>query len=69
MSTPSNHTVEKRTIAGTPCTVTCFCLENTWHATVANADPGANIARARGATRDEAVGEAVRKATERLGGH
>lgn len=66
MQTPTDHNVETRDINGTPCTVTTFCIENTWHTTVANVDPGANIARAHGTTRDEAVSEALRKATERI---
>ena len=69
MPAPTKHTVEKKSIAGTPCTVTTFCMENTWHTTVANVDPGANIARAKGATREEALNEALRRATERLTKH
>jgi hypothetical protein len=35
---------------------------------VANVDPGANIARADGASRELAVNAAIEKATKRLGG-
>ena len=66
---PTNHTVEKQTINGMAVTITTYCLGDQWHCTVANVDPGANIARADGATRDEAVKAAVDKAGSRLKKH
>jgi hypothetical protein len=68
MPKPEHHTVEKQTIHGTPVTITTYCLDNQWHCTVANVDPGANIARADGASRELAVNAAIEKATKRLGG-
>jgi ribosomal protein S12 methylthiotransferase accessory factor YcaO len=41
-------------------------LEKTYYCTVDNVDPGAVIARAKGATREEAEAEAIAKAKERL---
>jgi hypothetical protein len=66
---PTHHTVEKQTINSSPVTVTTYCLDDQWHCTVANVDPGANIARADGASREEAVKTAIDKAGSRLKKH
>ena len=66
MPKPEHHTVEKQVIHGTPVTITTYCLGDQWHCTVANVDPGANIARADGASREDAVKTALEKAASRL---
>jgi hypothetical protein len=43
-----------------------YRLDKTYYCTVDNVDPGAVIARAKGATREEAEAEAIAKAKERL---
>ena len=43
-----------------------YRLEKAYYCTVDNVDPGAVIARAKGATREEAEAQAVAKAKERL---
>jgi hypothetical protein len=68
MPKPEHHTVEKQTIHGTPVTVTTHCLDKQWHCPVANVDPGANIARTDGESREQVVSTALDKATKRLGG-
>ena len=67
MPTPTNHSVENQTLHNTPVTITTYCLDDQWHCTVANVDPGANIARANGPSREEAVNSALVKASKRLG--
>ena len=66
---PTNHTIEKQTINGTPVTITTYCLDDQWHCTVANVDPGANIARADGSSREDALKTALEKAGSRLKNH
>jgi hypothetical protein len=65
---PEHHSIEKQTLHGTPVTITTYCLGDQWHCTIANADPGANIARADGPSREEAINSAMIKASKRLGG-
>lgn len=58
---------EQREIAGWQITVETYKLGDVYHCTIANVDPGARIARADGATRDEAEQRAIEKATRYLG--
>ena len=44
-----------------------YRLDGVYHCTIANADPGARIARADGATKEEAEQKAIEKATRYLG--
>jgi len=55
-------------ISGVKIGVTSYRIGNRYHCHVANADPGATIARADGDTREEALQRALTKATERLTG-
>lgn len=55
-----------RDISGAAVKITTYRIGNQYHCHVANADPGATIARAEAATRDEAVSAALAKAQERL---
>jgi hypothetical protein len=47
--------------------ITSYKIGEQYFCHVSNVDPDATIARAHGASLDEAVNEAVRKATVRLG--
>jgi hypothetical protein len=62
----TEHQSERRELNGTPVTVSSYRVGDQWHCTIANIDPGANIARGDGATRDQAVSQAIAKATRRL---
>ena len=57
----------KLEIAGWPVHITSYRIGDTFHCTVDNVSPGANIARTRGATREEAENKGIQFATERLG--
>jgi hypothetical protein len=54
-------------IAGWPCTIEIYRVGGVYHCTIANADPGARIARADGSTREEAESRALEKASRYLG--
>jgi hypothetical protein len=64
---PEEYTRERRELAGWLVTVETFKMEGVYHCTIANVDPGARIARADGATREEAEQKATEKATRYLG--
>jgi hypothetical protein len=49
-----------------PVKVTSYSIGDRYYCHVTNVDPDATIARAHGSSRDEAVNEAVRRATARL---
>ncbi len=66
MTEAQDYEVQDRQINGTPVKVTSYRLGEAFYCQVANADPGATICRAQGATRDQAVGAAVSKAAEQL---
>jgi hypothetical protein len=63
---PEDHSREPRELAGWPVIVESYRLDGVYHCTIANADPGARIARADGATKAEAEQKAVEKATRYL---
>ncbi len=63
---PEDHSREQRELAGWQVTVETYRLEGIYHCTIANVDPGARIARGDGATKKEAEGKAVEKATRYL---
>jgi hypothetical protein len=67
MDQVEGHRVERRTLEGTPVTVTSYRIGDTHHCHVANLDPGATIARASAATAEEAIRVAVEKASAALG--
>ena len=54
-------------LAGWPVTVETYKLGDRYHCTIANVDPGARLARADGASREEAERLAIEKATRYLG--
>ena len=63
---PVDYSREQRELAGWPVTIETYQLGGVYHCTIANVDPGARIARADGATREEAELQAIAKATRYL---
>jgi hypothetical protein len=53
-------------VAGWPVNLASYRLENEWHAKADNVSPGASLARATGATREEAEEKALKRAEELL---
>lgn len=60
----STRTLE---LEGWKVRLTSYRLGNTYHCTADNVEPGAWIARAQGATREEAESRAIERARELLG--
>jgi len=63
---PTEHSRRQDELAGWPVTIETYRLGDVYHCTISNVDPGARIARADGATREEAEQRAVEKATRYL---
>jgi hypothetical protein len=63
---PEEQSRQQRELAGWPVTVETYKLGEVYHCTISNIDPGARIARGEGATREEAEGIAIEKATRYL---
>jgi len=53
-------------IDGWEVRVTSYVIGDTWCCRVDNVSPGATVARARAATRDDAEAEAIERARQRL---
>jgi hypothetical protein len=64
---PEEQSRQQLELAGWPVIVETYRLGDVYHCTISNADPGARIARADGATRIEAEQKAIEKATRYLG--
>jgi hypothetical protein len=56
----------KLELAGWPVNVSTYRLGKEWHAKADNVSPGAALARAVGATREEAEDAAIKRAQELL---
>ena len=56
----------KLELAGWPVNLSSYRLGETWHAKADNVSPGASLARATGATREEAEQQALKRAEELL---
>ena len=54
-------------VSGWPLNVASYRLGNEWHAKADDVSPGAALARASGATREEAESKVIARATELLG--
>ena len=54
-------------VAGWPVRIVTYRLSDHWRCEIDNVDPGAQIARSDGPTREEAEQHALSKASERLG--
>jgi len=63
---PEELTRRQQEISGWPVSIETYKLGDVFHCTIANVDPGARIARADGATREEAESRAIEKATRYL---
>jgi len=68
MDRSEGYRTDKLDIAGTSVEVTSYQIGDRYYCHVTNVDPGATIARAEGASREEAAKLALAKATHRLGG-
>ena len=66
MSNAQDYQVEERRINDVAVKITSYRLGDAYYCQVANADPGATIARAEGATRRQAMEAAISKAVKRL---
>ncbi len=66
MSSAQDYQVDERRINDLAVKITSYRLGDAYYCQVANADPGATIARAEGATRGQAVDAAIRKAVKQL---
>jgi hypothetical protein len=60
------HSERQLEIEGWPVHLTSYRIGETFHCTADNVSPGANLARTRGATREEAENKAIQFAAERL---
>ena len=56
------YTETKRELAGWPITVVTYRLGDVYHATIDNADPGAWVVKAQGASKADAEATALREA-------
>ena len=62
MPKPEEYSERKTTLAGWPVVITTYRLGSVYHTTVNNVDPGATVAKAEGATKDEAESTAIKDA-------
>ena len=53
-------------VNGAKVLIITYKIGNEFHCHVANADPGATIARTSAASKEDAVNEAIKKASERI---
>ena len=65
MTTEEFHE-EYTEVNGTRVRVTTYKIGQEFHCHVANADPGATIARTSASSKEDAVNEAIKKAAERI---
>ncbi len=63
---PEDHSERTLELAGWPVRVTSYKLGRNYRARADNVSPGANIARAVGATKEEAEQRVLAQAEERL---
>lgn len=63
---PEHYERVRTTLEGWDVCITSYKLRDVFYCKIDNVDPGATVSRAQGATRDEAEGEAMRKAGARL---
>lgn len=60
------HSTRKDSLAGWNVGITTYRIGDTYHCHVDNVSPGATVARAQAATREEAEKVAIERATARL---
>ena len=63
---PEEQTRRQQELGGWPVTIETYKLGDVYHCTISNVDPGARVARADGATQEEAEARAIEKATRYL---
>jgi hypothetical protein len=63
---PEDYATRSLDVSGWQVRLSSYRLGGEYHCTADNVDPGANIARGRGATREEAERLALERAAERL---
>lgn len=63
---PEDYSRRQQELVGWPVTIETYKLGDVYHCTIANVDPGARVARADGATKEEAERRAVEKASKYL---
>ncbi len=66
METTKNYQVEEENVNGVDLKITTYQIGEQFYCHIENKDPGAVIARAEGAAREEARKLALMKATKRL---
>lgn len=66
MSNAQDYQVDDRRINGVAVKIASYRLGDAYYCQVANAGPGATIARAEGATRRQAMDAAISKAVKQL---
>ena len=64
---PENYSERRVEIDGWPVNLTTYQLGDKWHAKADNVSPGAGLARAEAATREQAERRALDRARELLG--
>lgn len=62
MAKPEDYAQRKTTLAGWPVTIVTYRLEDVYHTTIDNADPGAWVVKAQGATREASEAKALKDA-------
>ena len=63
---PMDYSRRQQELGGWQVMVETYKLGDLYHCSIANVDPGARFARADGASREEAEGRAIEKATRYL---
>ena len=63
---PEDYSRRDIELAGWPMRIETYKLGDVYHCTIANADPGARVARADGGTKADAEEKAIEKATRYL---
>jgi hypothetical protein len=61
-----NYTERSLELSGWPVNVTSYKLGQEWHAKADNVSPGAALARAKGASREEAESKVIERARSLL---
>jgi hypothetical protein len=64
MSLIEDYVIQHTEISGVPVTCTTYKIGTTYHCVVANVDPGVNVARSSGPTRESALINASQKAKQ-----
>ena len=63
---PEDYSRRQEELVGWAITIETYKLGDVYHCTIANVDPGARIARADSATKEDAEAKAIEKATRYL---